>query len=211
MWALATLQGHDGTVTSVAFSPGDSRTVSGSWDETVRVWDASTGEALAILQGHEDAVTSAAFSPNGSRIVSGSDDKTVRIWDASTGELLTTLQGHKKWVASVAFSPDGSRVVSRSHGKVLHWDGTIGLLLAECMDKETQVEEVNQPLFKCEHETGWLWLVDENRSSRVRLCWIPFARRPYSDCIASNRGKVAMGSTFSVVTILDCSLDSSFL
>jgi WD40 repeat protein len=40
--------------------------------QSVRVWDAKTGEQLRELQGHTDYVTSVSFSPDGERIVSGS-------------------------------------------------------------------------------------------------------------------------------------------
>ena len=91
--ALQQLKGHDDCVQSVAFSPDGSRIVSGSYDKTIRVWDASTGiEMLPPLRGHDDYVRSVAFSPDGSKIVSGSFDKTIRVWDASTGvEMLPPL------------------------------------------------------------------------------------------------------------------------
>jgi WD40 repeat protein len=209
--ALATLNGHDRPVASVAFSPDGSRIVSGSTDHTVRIWDTSTGEALATLEGHEREVRSVAFSPDGSRIVSGSYDKTVRIWDTSTGEALTTLEGHEESVTSVAFSPDGSRIISRSsRGKVLHWDAITGSLLSRLVEQETQIEAPSQPIFECEQKSGWLWLKRRSRPSRVRLCWIPFERRPSWDSIESHGGKVVMGSKSGIITILDCSLHPSF-
>ena len=74
-------------MTSVAFSPDGHRIVSGQLDNTVRMWNADTGQPLgAPLTGHTDAVTSVAFSPDGQRIVSGSDDDTVRLWNADTGQ-----------------------------------------------------------------------------------------------------------------------------
>ena len=88
MWPpqLLQLQGHDNVIASVAFSPDGSKIVSGSWDCTIRVWDASTGvQVLPALQGHDDYIRSVAFSPDGSKIVSGSWNKTIRVWDASTG------------------------------------------------------------------------------------------------------------------------------
>ena len=57
---------HDGVVASVVFSPDGRRIVSGSWDRTVRVWDAQTGlSVMDPLTGHDDYVTSVAFSPDG--------------------------------------------------------------------------------------------------------------------------------------------------
>jgi WD40 repeat protein len=51
--------------TSVAFSPDGKQVVSGSDDNTVRLWDAATGAALQTLEGHTSRVTSVAFSPDG--------------------------------------------------------------------------------------------------------------------------------------------------
>ena len=80
------LAGHSRAVKSVAFSPDGSRIVSGSWDSTIRLWDAETGDAIGKLKGHPGFVFSVAFSPDGSRIVSGSWNSTIRLWDAETGD-----------------------------------------------------------------------------------------------------------------------------
>jgi WD40 repeat protein len=53
---LQTLEGHSDQVSSVAFSPDSKLVASGSVDETVRLWDASTGAALQTLEGHSNWV-----------------------------------------------------------------------------------------------------------------------------------------------------------
>ncbi len=111
---LVTLKGHTGSVDSVAMTPDGARIVTGSADNTVRVWDAKTFAELATLKGHTDNVWSVAVTPDGARIVTGSRDNTARIWDASTFAELATIKGHTETVTSVTVTPDGARVVTGS-------------------------------------------------------------------------------------------------
>ncbi|VDB86422.1 unnamed protein product [Peniophora sp. CBMAI 1063] len=123
------LTGHYLAVSSVAFSPDGTRIASGSYDNTIRIWDAVTGETVGKpLQGHTDWVWSVAFSPDGVYVVSGSDDRTVRVWDVEKGQAVwTPFEGHTDWVRSVVFSPDGKRVVSGSCDATLRiWDAETG-------------------------------------------------------------------------------------
>ena len=76
--------------------------------ETVRLWDASTGELSKTLTGHMGFVLSVSFSPDGKTLASGSRDETVRLWDTATGKHLKTLTGHTDDVKSVSFSPNGA-------------------------------------------------------------------------------------------------------
>ena len=52
-------------VTSVSFSPDGQSIVTGSTDDTARIWDVSTGKTKTILEGHSYNVTSVSFSPDG--------------------------------------------------------------------------------------------------------------------------------------------------
>ncbi|KAH8691808.1 NACHT and WD40 domain protein [Talaromyces proteolyticus] len=118
---LQTLEGHSGSVQSVAFSRDGQMVASGSNDNTVKLWDTKTGTELQTLKGHWESVQSVAFSPDGQMVASGSWDDTIKLWDTKTGTELQTLKGHSESVYSVAFSRDGQMVASGS------WDDTIKL------------------------------------------------------------------------------------
>jgi hypothetical protein len=104
---------------SVSFRPDGQRVVSCSLDQTVRVWDAATGQELLTLKGDIGRAESVCFSPDGRWLASGCPDHAVHILDAATGRELLTLKGHTGRVSCVRFSPDGRRLASAG------WDDTV--------------------------------------------------------------------------------------
>ncbi|KZT50053.1 hypothetical protein CALCODRAFT_229473 [Calocera cornea HHB12733] len=113
------------SIWSVAFSPDGNRIVSGSYDKTIRVWDAQTGMMIGESpKGQATVVYSLAFSPDYKWIVSGSGDNTIRLWDGEIGEARgEQLSGHEGAVYSVAFSPDSKWILSGSGDKTIRmWD-----------------------------------------------------------------------------------------
>ncbi|KAF5624061.1 wd40 repeat protein [Fusarium sp. NRRL 25303] len=124
---LLTLEGHSRDVNSVVFSHDSKKVASASWDETIRIWDAETGECERVLEGHSKSVNSVVFSHDSKKVVSGSDDKIIRIWDTETGECERELKGHRDGVKSVVFSHDSKRVASGSDDKTIRiWDAETG-------------------------------------------------------------------------------------
>ena len=69
----------------MAFLPDGRRALSGSEDNTLRLWDLATGETLRTLEGHTTWVIAVAVLADGSRALSGSWDNTLRLWDLATG------------------------------------------------------------------------------------------------------------------------------
>ena len=81
------IKGDDLSVHSVSWDPSGDRIVSGSEDNTVKVWDVVSGKELYTFQGHTNYVRCVAWSPMGDKIASCSGDHTVCIWniEADTG------------------------------------------------------------------------------------------------------------------------------
>jgi WD40 repeat protein len=111
--------GHTARVTAVALTSDGHRVVSGSSDNTLRLWDLASGQTLRTLQGHTAGVNAVVLTADGRRLVSASWDNTLRVWDLESGQTLRTLEGHVARVNAVALTPDGRRVVSGS------WDNTL--------------------------------------------------------------------------------------
>ena len=75
---VLTMKGHTGIISCIAFSPDGKRIISGSADQTIRMWDVQNGMAVSKpLLGHDKPVTAVAFSPNGRWLASSSSNTSI--------------------------------------------------------------------------------------------------------------------------------------
>jgi WD40 repeat protein len=113
---IRTFTGHTEGICKgcLAFSLDGQFILSGSYDDTLKLWSVSTGDEIRTFTGHSYWVSSVAFSPDGQFALSGSYDKTLKLWSVSTGDEIRTFTGHSDLVVSVAFSPDGQFALSGS-------------------------------------------------------------------------------------------------
>jgi WD40 repeat protein len=90
IWCVLSFLGPDfcfkglllqGPIFSASVSPDGRWLASGSNDQTVRIWNVSTGAQQCIVQGHKEEVLSVNFSPAGHYLASASEDAMVRIWN----------------------------------------------------------------------------------------------------------------------------------
>jgi WD40 repeat protein/type II secretory pathway predicted ATPase ExeA len=130
-----TLKGHSGWVTGVAFSPDGLRLASGSWDQTVKLWDVATGQGLGNIAGEIKGVEALAFSDDGRWLAAENSTNSVALWDATTGREIRTLPGNEpsgllsrgNWVYSIAFSPDSRWLASGVDDKTVRlWEVKTG-------------------------------------------------------------------------------------
>lgn len=141
---------HKNYVTSVVFSPDDSKVATASWDGTAIIWDVATGTELLKfyhITNHSQVedVRYIAFSPDGSELATVSDFSgffgdgvTIRTWDVATGaelqkQILECAIINKP--LHLAFGPDGCKVAiagqnhSSSNKAVRIWNGNTGMML----------------------------------------------------------------------------------
>ena len=111
------LTGHEDAISGLSFDAEGRRLISGSNDQTARIWNVGTGKTEQVLKGHTNDISGVTFSPDGRRCATASYDKTAAVWNVATGERLATLSGHAAEVYCVAWNRDGQTLAtgSRDH------------------------------------------------------------------------------------------------
>jgi len=99
-------------VASLSWSSDSTRLLSTGDENTVIIWDVTTGKTLLRYKGHSDSVSSAAWSPDEQDIASAGKDKTVQIFNTKTGKTIFTYKGHQQDIFDVAWSPSGKLLAS---------------------------------------------------------------------------------------------------
>ncbi len=122
--------GHEAGVRSLTASPDSQWIASASWDGTIILWDASSGEIawqwVAHTDGSYTGVLSLAFSPDSLYIISGGNDGKAVIWGLDKGLCqVTVLEGHTRAVTHCAWSSRGDVIVSGSDDNTRQlWDAS---------------------------------------------------------------------------------------
>ena len=101
LWSVQTgklldvLAGHEGPVSSLAFSPTGNQLASGSWDKSVRMWNVfGRSRAVEPYQLSAD-VLALAFRPDGKELAASTLDGQIMFFDVEVGKQINVIEGRK--------------------------------------------------------------------------------------------------------------------
>ncbi|PSN58997.1 hypothetical protein BS50DRAFT_605439 [Corynespora cassiicola Philippines] len=168
---LNTLEGHEDRVYSVAFSPDSQWLASASDDESVKIWDLTSGESVA-------------FSLDSQWLASASNDKTVKIWDLTSGKCFQTISvGTTLYILS--FDASGSS---------LHTDiGPIAVKAPTALSSSniTDTTIVEQARFqKVSLSSNKVWITSNSQN----IVWLPPEYRSSVLAVSGTRIGIGVGT-----------------
>lgn len=117
------LAGHSGPVLGVCFLPGGTSLVTAGRDQTLRVWDISTGQTLRTLHNHTADVVALRLRPGGPglpMVASASHDRTIRFWQPTIGRMVRFARLTARPL-DIAWTPDGTRLVAACDDGRARW------------------------------------------------------------------------------------------
>jgi WD40 repeat protein len=127
----AALEGHVDAVASADYSPDGKLIVSGSFDRTIKIWNAATGEHLRTVIGHSGQVLTVAIAPSGRQFASGSRDRSVKLWDLYIPTPLQQLTGHTDAVNAVLVQAEPAWSATAGSDKLVKLWGADGTPLRD--------------------------------------------------------------------------------
>lgn len=108
--------GHTRGISSLALSPDETILATGSFDNSIKLWDFATGRQLRALHRGKQAVWHLSWSPDG-KYFAALDGPYVRLWDGKTLSPLRVLTAHSM-LRALAWSPDSKILASGTWGGV---------------------------------------------------------------------------------------------
>ncbi len=105
-------KGHSRYVSCLAYSPDGNYIVTGSYDNTLILWNAENGKQIRVFAQHTGFIRSVEFSPSGNQILTTSGDNRALVYDILTGKTILELKQDKGRLWGASYSPDGLKIIT---------------------------------------------------------------------------------------------------
>ncbi|MCU4176759.1 caspase family protein [Carboxylicivirga sp. N1Y90] len=198
-------KGHSRYVTCVDISADGKYAITGSADNTLKLWNIKSGKEIRNFTMHTEAIRSVFFNAEGTKIVSASNDNKAIVYDVIKGKVLAEMQIDNK-LEKACFTPDGSKVITADDRNLLSlWDANTGQLIGDYKKHYSAV--ISKQSFTNDGN-AFLQYVDRNEMVSVNLqdsaAVISFkADKPYDYAISPNNKYVAIATEKKEVLLFD--------
>ncbi len=137
------MYGHTATVTSVAMSKDMKTIISGSYDSTVKIWDAENRSLIRSINAHNGNVLDVEVNPVLEQFASCGNDSLIKIWDLNSFDLMKTLKKDMRTVNSISYHSTGKYIAcGGDNNKIYIWDLKSDSVLISLEGHESTVNSV---------------------------------------------------------------------
>lgn len=137
------MYGHTGTVTSVAMTKDMKKIISASFDKTIKIWNAETGELIHSIDAHEETIREVKINPILNQFASCSDDSTIKIWDLASYNLLKVLKKDMGEIKSISYHYTGNYIAEGGDNhKINIWDLNSDSLILSLEEHEGTINSI---------------------------------------------------------------------
>ena len=175
------LNGHTGAIHSIVFSPDSKLIASSSNDQTIKLWDVTSGKIIYTLKALSDERKWEIYSrhnqptyneylksynsiqldisPDGKLLASTNSLETaIKIWDMKSGELIKVLET-KNPMCSIAFSPDNQLLAAGEKKEIILWDVASG----NPHSQQLKLNSANDTVSNLKFSLNNIWLIAETQ------------------------------------------------
>jgi WD40 repeat protein len=157
---LNKLDGQDGELTSIEFSPDGALLVS-TYDQSAQIWDMNSGRTIRIIN-LPYGISKARFNNDGTKIVTALKNEVAVVWDINTEEEILDLDGHTYLSYNYNFSKDSKRMVSASD------DG-----IARIWDENSKITNIlighAEAINSAEFSNDGKWVITASNDSTIKI------------------------------------------
>ncbi|MGL6194530.1 MAG: WD40 repeat domain-containing protein, partial [Thermoguttaceae bacterium] len=191
------LRGHLLDVTDIKFSNSSRYIITGSRDNTARIWDINTESATpdsVVLKGHDGWISSLAVTNDGKWLATAGYDRSIRLWNipsvlnSEKKQETLVLAPQQGFTQKVEFSPDGNSLISLGNDRSIQiWDMTSDTITEHSVVLKSEVSS-----FLVGEKGRWLVMSNQNEEMNTVQLWpldfdgmVAFATR-FSQSMLSN-------------------------